>query len=128
MCISTVTRGLAFLLVCSGLAVSLGCGGGGENGTGATVPARDSTIQGNVAQVLAALPQPHSQPSYWARWHEFFRLVPAVHAQAATLAGIRVVARQGSTTWDTATTDAAGSFTLQVVSGPVTLTFTTATF
>jgi hypothetical protein len=62
------------------------------------------------------------------RWHEFFRLVPAAHAQTTNLAGILVVARQGSTTVDTVTTDANGSFTLRVAAGTVTLVFTTATF
>lgn len=126
MRLSSVTRVLLFLLVVGFVAVSTGCGGG--NGTGEEARARDSTIQGNVAQVLAALRPSRERPSFFARWHEVFPLVPAAHAQAATLAGITVVARQGSITLDTARTDAAGDFTLQVASGTVTLVFTTASF
>jgi hypothetical protein len=81
-----------------------------------------------VAQVLAALQPRPERPSHFARWKEFFRLVPSAHAQAENLAGITVSARQGNTTFDTATTDAAGSFTLQVAAGTVTLEFMTATF
>ena len=82
-----------------------------------------------MAQVVAALQAPRAQPTYWARWHEFFRLVPTVQAQqTGNLAGIVVVARQGSIFLDRATTDATGRFSLRVASGAVTLTFTTATF
>ena len=79
MGISTVTRVLAVCLLCMGLAMSTGCGG--DNGSEEVVLVRDSTIQGNVAQVVAALQAPRAQPTYWARWHEFFRLVPTVQAQ-----------------------------------------------
>jgi hypothetical protein len=110
-----------------GLAMSTGCGG--DNGSEEVVPVLDSTIQGNVAQVVAALHPPRSQPTYWARWQEFFRLVPTVQAQqTGNLAGIVVVATQGSILLDRATTDATGRFILRVASGAVTLTFTTATF
>ena len=126
MGISTVTRVLAVCLLCIGLAMSTGCGG--DNGSDEVVLVPDSTIQGNVAQVVAALQAPRAQPTYWARWQEFFRLVPTVQAQqTGNLAGIVVVARQG-TLLATATTDATGNFILRVASGAVTLTFTTATF
>jgi hypothetical protein len=106
--------------------MSTGCGG--DNGSEEVVLVRDSTIQGNVAQIVAALQAPRAQPTYWARWQEFFRLVPTVQAQqTGNLAGIVVVARQG-TLLATATTDATGNFILRVASGAATLTFTTATF
>jgi len=124
MGISTVTRVLAVCLLCIGLAMSTGCGG--DNGSEEVV--RDSTIQGNVAQIVAALQAPRAQPTYWARWQEFFRLVPTVQAQqTGNLAGIVVVASQG-TLLATTTTDATGNFILRVASGAATLTFTTATF
>ena len=126
MGISTVTRVLAVCLLCIGLAMSTGCGG--DNGSEEVVLVPDSTIQGNVAQVVAALQAPRAQPTYWARWQEFFRLVPTVQAQqTGNLAGIVVVASQG-TLLATATTDATGNFILRVASGAATLTFTTATF
>jgi hypothetical protein len=126
MGISTVTRVLAVCLLCIGLAMSTGCGG--DNGSDEVVLVPDSTIQGNVAQVVAALQAPRAQPTYWARWQEFFRLVPTVQAQqTGNLAGIVVVARQG-TLLATTTTDATGNFILRVASGAATLTFTTATF
>ena len=126
MGISTVTRVLSVCLLCIGLAMSTGCGG--DNGSEEVVLVRDSTIQGNVAQVVAALQAPRAQPTYWARWQEFFRLVPTVQAQqTGNLAGIVVVARQGNIILDTATTDATGRFILRVASGTVILTFATAT-
>ena len=56
MGISAVTRVLAVCLLCIGLAMSTGCGG--DNGSEEIVLVRDSTIQGNVAQVVAALQAP----------------------------------------------------------------------
>jgi hypothetical protein len=88
----------------------------------------NSTIQGNVAQVLTALRPGPERPSHFARWQDLFRLVPPAYAQTATLAGITVVARQGSTRVGSATTDVVGNFTLHVVAGTITLEFTTATF
>jgi hypothetical protein len=127
MGIKSLTSFLLGLLTCGLLFLSHGCSGGDESHTDSmTTP--NSTIQGNVAQVLTALRPGHERPSHFARWPDLFRLVPPAYAQTATLAGITVVARQGNTRLGSVTTDVGGNFTLQVVAGTITLEFTTATF
>jgi hypothetical protein len=123
----SLTSLLLGLLTCGLLFLSHGCSGGdGSDTDGMNTP--NSTIQGNVAQVLTALRPGPERPSHFARWQDLFRLVPPAYAQTATLAGITVVARQGSTRVGSATTDVVGNFTLHVVAGTITLEFTTATF
>jgi hypothetical protein len=127
MGIQSLTGLLLGLLSCGLLFLSHGCSGGDENHTD-NMNTPNSTIQGNVAQVLTARRPGHERPSQFARWPDLFRLVPPAYAQTATLAGITVVARQGRTRLGSVTTDAGGNFTLQVVAGTITLEFTTATF
>jgi hypothetical protein len=127
MGIKSLTGLLLGVLTCGLLFLSHGCSGGDGSNTD-SMNAPNSTIQGNVAQVLTALRPGHERPSHFARWHDLFRLVPPAYAQTATLAGITVVARQGSTRLDSVTTDAVGNFTLHVVAGTLTLEFITATF
>jgi len=127
MWIKSLTGLVLGVLTCGLLFLSHGCSGGDGSNTGSTnIP--NSTIQGNVAQVLTALRPGRERPSHFARWHGLFPLVPSAHAQTATLAGITVVARQGGTLVGSGTTDGEGNFTLQVVAGTITLAFTTATF
>jgi hypothetical protein len=115
------------VLTCGLFFLSHGCSGGdGSQPDSTNTP--NSTIQGNVAQVLTALRPGHERPSHFARWQDLFHLVPPAYAQTATLAGITVVARQGQTRVGSVTTDVGGNFTLQVVAGTITLEFTTATF
>src|SRR4029453_15236592 len=130
MGIKSLTGLLLGVLICGLLFLSHGCSGGdgGDGSNTDSINTPNSTIQGNVAQVLTALRPGHERPSHFARWHDLFRLVPPAYAQTATLAGITVVARQGSTRLGSVTTDAVGNFTLQVVAGTITLEFTTATF
>jgi len=127
MWIKSLTGLVLGVLTCGLLFLSHGCSGGDGSNTGSTtIP--NSTIQGNVAQVLTALRPGRERPSQFARWQGFFRLVPPAYAQTATLAGITVVARQGGTLVGSGTTDGEGNFTLHVVAGTITLEFTTATF
>ena len=127
MWIKSLTGLLIGVLTCGLLFLSHGCSGGDGSNTDST-NAPNSTIQGNVAQVLTALRPGPERPSQFARWQDIFRLVPPAYAQTATLAGITVVARQGSTRLGSVTTDAVGNFTLHVMAGTITLEFTTATF
>jgi hypothetical protein len=127
MGIKSFTGLLIGLLTCGLLFLSHGCSGEDESHTD-SMNTPNSTIQGNVAQVLTALRPGHERPSQFARWPDLFRLVPPAYAQTATLAGITVVARQGRTRLGSVTTDVVGNFTLQVVAGTITLEFTTATF
>jgi hypothetical protein len=127
MWIKSLTGLLIGVLTCGLLFLSHGCSGGDGSNTDST-DNPNSTIQGNVAQVLTALRPGHERPSQFARWQDIFRLVPPAYAQTATLEGITVVARQGSTRLGSVTTDVAGNFTLHVVAGTITLEFTTATF
>jgi hypothetical protein len=113
---------LALLIAISVLLMLTGCGGSDDNAQG------DSTIQGNVAQVLTAMERLETKPTQVARWKEFLAFVATAHAQGADLSGITVVAQLDGVTLDTTVTDAAGSFALSVSGGELTLAFMTDDF
>jgi len=113
---------LVLLMAISVLLMLAGCGGSDDNAQG------DSTIQGNVAQVLTAMEGLGDKPTQVARWQEFLTFVATAHAQGADLSGITVVAQLDGVPLDTTVTDASGSFTLNVSGGELTLTFMTDDF
>jgi hypothetical protein len=108
---------LALLITISVLLMLAGCGGSDDN------PQGNSTIQGNVAQVLTAMRGLEDKPTQVARWREFLTFVATVHAQGADLSGITVVAQLDGVPLDTTVTDTSGSFTLNVSGGELTLAF-----
>ena len=108
---------LVLLMTIGALLLLAGCGDSDDN------PQRDSTIQGNVAQVLTAMQGLEPKPTQVARWREFLTFVATAHAQGTDLSGITVVAQLDGVTLDTTVTDASGSFTLDVPGGELTLTF-----
>ena len=108
----TSTPIVTTFLVLGMLLLMAGCGGDGDN-NGGNDAARTSTIQGQVAQVTAALQLAPQQLSQWAQLWDSLLQPRLAHAQAgASTAGIRVTARQNGTAVDTQLTDLEGRFTL----------------
>ncbi|MCI0454454.1 MAG: hypothetical protein L0Y68_05615 [Candidatus Dadabacteria bacterium] len=109
---------LALTLVISITLLSCGGGGGGGGGqAGGT-----STINGNVADVVAMAPR-KEEPSMLTLFKDFFSFSKTANAQGSGVSGITVIALQGGVTVDTSTTDSDGNFILTVSPGNVTLVF-----
>jgi hypothetical protein len=105
------------------VAVSLlGC-----SGDGTSTPEPTSTLQGNVAAVVAALPT-QDPISRFAQLRSWFAVATIAHAQSPAVGGIQVTAHHRGLAVATATTDSRGNFTLPVPDGAITLVFTTASF
>lgn len=102
---------LALLMAICVFFMLAGCGDSDNNAQG------DSTVQGNVAQVLTAMQGLEAKPTQLARWREFLTFVATAHAQGTDLSGITVVAQLDGVILDTTVTDASGSFTLDVPGG-----------
>ncbi len=120
----TVVRIAAGLGVIVAAAIGLGgCEGDGQ----APVPAATSTLQGNVAAVVAALPT-ENPISRFAQLRTWFAVPTLAHAQTLAVAGIRVAANHRDRAVATATTDTRGNFSLPVPDGAITLVFSTGSF
>src|SRR3989304_3884252 len=115
------SRYISLILVLT-LATSLSllsCGGGGGGGGGGT-----STINGNVADVMAAMAPIKDKPYMLALIKDFFSFSKKAIAQGSEVEGIEVIAEVDGEEVDVDITDGNGNFELTIPGGGnVTLIF-----